>query len=70
MYRRSSTVLALTIALILVAGLTACGPKDAPEPAPLMEVEEVVHLTLMLAGEAARGINGQAINLDGGKTVW
>ncbi len=39
MHRRTSTALALAIALILVAGLTACGPKDAPEPAPMMDVE-------------------------------
>ena len=37
MHRRISTALALAVALILVAGLTACGPKDAPEAAPMME---------------------------------
>ncbi len=37
MHRRISTALALAVALILVAGLTACGPKDVPVAAPEME---------------------------------
>lgn len=37
MHRRISTALALAVALILVAGLTACGPKDVPVVAPEME---------------------------------
>ena len=32
----------------------------------LMQAEEIADLAVMLAGEEARGINGQAINLDGG----
>ncbi len=36
----------------------------------LFEVEEVVHLALMLAGETAKGITGQAINIDGGAVMW
>ncbi len=40
MYRRTSTAVAWALALVLVAGLVACGPKDVPEPAPVMEVEE------------------------------
>lgn len=33
----------------------------------LIEVEEVAHVALMLCSEAARGINGQAIGIDGGE---
>jgi len=32
----------------------------------LMQPEEVADLALVLAGREAAGINGQAINLDGG----
>lgn len=37
MHRRTSTVLGLAVALIMVAGLTACGPKDEPAPVAPME---------------------------------
>lgn len=40
MYRRTSTAVAWGAALVLVVGLVACGPKEVPEPAPVMEVEE------------------------------
>ncbi len=36
----------------------------------LLEVEEVVLVTLMLAAENARGITGQAINVDGGMAMF
>lgn len=36
----------------------------------LFEVDEVVHVALMLAGEMAKGITGQAINVDGGEVMW
>jgi NAD(P)-dependent dehydrogenase (short-subunit alcohol dehydrogenase family) len=35
----------------------------------LIEPEEVAHLALMLASESARGITGQAINVDGGAVM-
>lgn len=36
----------------------------------LFDVDEVVHVALMLAGENAKGITGQAINVDGGSVMW
>lgn len=39
MYRRTSTAAAWAAALVLVAGLVACGPKDEPVVAPVMEEE-------------------------------
>ncbi len=36
----------------------------------LIEAEEVAAVALMLASEEARGINGQAINIDGGAVVY
>ncbi|MDH5506618.1 MAG: SDR family oxidoreductase [Anaerolineae bacterium] len=36
----------------------------------LIDAAEVAALTLMLAGEAARSITGQAINVDGGAVMW
>ncbi len=36
----------------------------------LIEVEEVAAVAVMLASEEARGINGQAINIDGGAVVY
>ena len=36
----------------------------------LIEVDEVAHVALMLAGEAAKGITGQAINVDGGMVMY
>ena len=35
----------------------------------LIEPPEVAQLVLMLASESARGINGQAINIDGGAVM-
>lgn len=35
----------------------------------LITSEEVAHVAVMLAGEAARGITGQAINVDGGMVM-
>ncbi|HEY2990515.1 MAG TPA: SDR family NAD(P)-dependent oxidoreductase [Candidatus Binatia bacterium] len=35
----------------------------------LIDVDEVASLAVMLASEAARGINGQAINVDGGAVM-
>jgi NAD(P)-dependent dehydrogenase (short-subunit alcohol dehydrogenase family) len=35
----------------------------------LIEPEEVAHLAVMLASEAAKGITGQAINVDGGAVM-
>jgi 3-hydroxybutyrate dehydrogenase len=35
----------------------------------LIEPEEVAHLILMLASESAKGITGQAINVDGGAVM-
>jgi NAD(P)-dependent dehydrogenase (short-subunit alcohol dehydrogenase family) len=36
----------------------------------LIEAEEVAAVVVMLAGEAARGISGQAINIDGGAVMF
>lgn len=36
----------------------------------LMEAEEVAAVAVLLASEEARGINGQAINVDGGAVVY
>ncbi|MEK6221885.1 MAG: SDR family oxidoreductase, partial [Chloroflexota bacterium] len=36
----------------------------------LIESDEIAALALMLAGEEARGITGQAINVDGGQVMW
>lgn len=36
----------------------------------MIEAEEVAALGLMLAGEAAKGISGQAINIDGGAVMF
>ena len=36
----------------------------------LMEAEEVAALAVHLATDEARGINGQAINIDGGSVVY
>ncbi len=36
----------------------------------LIEADEVAALTIYLASEAARGINGQAINVDGGAVMF
>lgn len=36
----------------------------------MIEAEEVAALGLMLAGEAAKGITGQAINIDGGAVMF
>jgi enoyl-[acyl-carrier-protein] reductase (NADH) len=35
-----------------------------------MEADEVAALAVHLATEEARGINGQAINIDGGSVVY
>ena len=35
----------------------------------LIEVDEVAHVVAMLCGEGARGINGQAIAIDGGQVM-
>ncbi|MDQ2921796.1 MAG: SDR family oxidoreductase [Acidobacteriota bacterium] len=36
----------------------------------LVEPEEVAALALLLASEEGRGINGQAINVDGGTVLY
>ena len=36
----------------------------------LVTAEEVAALALLLASEAGRGINGQAINVDGGTVLF
>lgn len=36
----------------------------------LIESEEVAHVAVMLAGEDAKGITGQAINVDGGMVMY
>jgi NAD(P)-dependent dehydrogenase (short-subunit alcohol dehydrogenase family) len=36
----------------------------------LITPEEVADLTVFLASDAARGINGQAINVDGGMVMF
>ena len=40
MNRRTSTAMVWTIALVLAAGLVACGPKEEPEPAPMMDMAD------------------------------
>ncbi|MEX2566947.1 MAG: SDR family oxidoreductase, partial [Cyclobacteriaceae bacterium] len=35
----------------------------------LLEVQEIAHYTLFLAGDMAKGITGQAVVIDGGYTV-
>jgi NAD(P)-dependent dehydrogenase (short-subunit alcohol dehydrogenase family) len=35
-----------------------------------MEPEEIAALAVLLASDEARGINGQAINIDGGAVVY
>ena len=46
------------------AALAAMSPQNR-----LMEAREVAHLVLALAGDAAQGVNGQAIPLDGGQVM-
>jgi NAD(P)-dependent dehydrogenase (short-subunit alcohol dehydrogenase family) len=60
----------------LLAGKTGKPVEDALEmmknSSPqrrLIDPGEVAYLTVMLASEAARGINGQAINVDGGAVM-
>ncbi|HEY8460671.1 MAG TPA: SDR family oxidoreductase, partial [Blastocatellia bacterium] len=36
----------------------------------LIEAAEVAAVVVMLASDAARGINGQAINVDGGSVMF
>jgi NAD(P)-dependent dehydrogenase (short-subunit alcohol dehydrogenase family) len=36
----------------------------------LVEPEEVAAVVVMLAGDIAQGINGQAINIDGGAVMF
>ena len=36
----------------------------------LIQPEEIATMVVYLASDAARGINGQAINIDGGAVVW
>ncbi len=36
----------------------------------LIDPKEVAHVALMLSGESARGITGQAINVDGGSVMF
>jgi NAD(P)-dependent dehydrogenase (short-subunit alcohol dehydrogenase family) len=36
----------------------------------LVEPEEIAAVAVMLASDEARGINGQAINIDGGAVVY
>jgi enoyl-[acyl-carrier-protein] reductase (NADH) len=36
----------------------------------LIKPEEVAHVAMMLIGEDARGITGQAINVDGGAVMF
>jgi 3-hydroxybutyrate dehydrogenase len=43
--------------------------KNASPQRRLIEPEEVAHLAVMLASEAAKGITGQAINVDGGAVM-
>ncbi|MFQ5525995.1 MAG: peptidoglycan-associated lipoprotein Pal [Thermoanaerobaculia bacterium] len=40
MNRRTSTAMVWGMALVLVASLVACGPKEEPPPAPMMEMEK------------------------------
>jgi enoyl-[acyl-carrier-protein] reductase (NADH) len=35
-----------------------------------MTPEEVAHVAVMLLSEEARGVNGQAINIDGGGVMF
>jgi NAD(P)-dependent dehydrogenase (short-subunit alcohol dehydrogenase family) len=35
-----------------------------------MEPEEIAAVAVLLASEEARGVNGQAINIDGGAVVY
>jgi NAD(P)-dependent dehydrogenase (short-subunit alcohol dehydrogenase family) len=43
--------------------------KSASPQNRLIDPDEVAYLAVMLASEAARGINGQAINIDGGAVM-
>ncbi len=43
--------------------------KQSPQNR-MMTSEEVAHVAVMLLGEGARGINGQAINIDGGAVMF
>ncbi len=44
--------------------------EDLSPQKRMMEAEEVAAAALFLASEGARGINGQAINIDGGAVVY
>lgn len=49
----------------VLAGLKRMSPQNR-----LVTAEEVAALALLLASEAGRGINGQAINVDGGTVLF
>ena len=44
--------------------------EDTNPQQRLITPEEVASLAVMLAGEEARGISGQAINIDGGALMF
>jgi NAD(P)-dependent dehydrogenase (short-subunit alcohol dehydrogenase family) len=66
-----------TRAAITIARKTGVSEKEAigtleklsPQKR-LIEPEEVARVAVMLASEEARGINGQAINIDGGSVFY
>ena len=43
--------------------------KNTSPQKRLVEPEEVANLTILLASESAKGITGQAINVDGGAVM-
>lgn len=60
--------------MVTRTGMTAKQARSALEQTSpqrrLIECDEVAALALYLAGDAARGINGQAINVDGGAVMF
>ncbi len=54
----------------IAVALAGEGIRVAVAGGKLVTSEKVAHVALMLVGENARGITGQAINVDGGTVMF